>query len=90
MSRPPGRDETDETPRRAAPGYLPWAARRGPSRRPDGGISRARHQGVENQQVKMAALWTMILGRFRDYLHMTATVNHELHSTLGGPDDTGE
>jgi hypothetical protein len=38
----------------------------------------------------VSAFWAMILGRFRDYLHMTATLNEDLHSTQGGPDDIGQ
>ena len=71
-----------EPPRRVGPGYRPWAARR---ESPGGGIRHA-----QNQRAQVSVFWAMILGRFSDYLHMTATVNNDFHSTLGDPDDTGQ
>jgi hypothetical protein len=82
-TRPPA---SGEPPRRAGPGYRPWAARR---ESPGGGIRHARQQAAQSQRAQVSAFWAMILGRFRDYLHMTATMSNDLHSTLGEPDDTG-
>jgi hypothetical protein len=85
-TRPPARGEP---PRRVGPGYRPWAARRQSPRQP-GGIGRARQQAAQNQRAQVSAFWAMILGRFRDYLHITATLNDDLHSTQGGPHETGQ
>jgi hypothetical protein len=57
--------------------------------------ARQRHQAHAaasgaDQRAQVSAFWAMILGRFRDYLHMTATLNEDLHSTQGGPDDIGQ
>jgi hypothetical protein len=79
-----------EPPRRVAPGYRLWVARRGSPRQPGGGSRHVWQQGGENQRAQVAAFWAMILGRFRDYLHMTSALNDDRYSTLGGPDDTGQ
>jgi hypothetical protein len=71
-------------------GYRPWAVRRESPRKPGSGIRHARQQAAQTQRAQVSAFWAMILGRFRDYLHMTATLNEDLHSTQGGPDDIGQ
>lgn len=85
-ARPPGRDEPSLPVARR---YRLWGARHRPPGRPAGHTRHGRQHAAEYQRAQVSAVWALLLGRFREYLHTTASLNDDLHNTLGGPHDTG-